>query len=237
MAEGDFDIDSLAVYLHLRPIQVKRLVERGKLPGRKVANQWRFSRAEIHHWLEKRMGAADESELTQMEGMLKQSAGPAAPSAVSIAEMLPAVAIAAPLAAKTRDSAIRSMVELAAKTGRLWDPAKMADAVRVREEFHSTALDNGVALLHPRRPMRGILERAFMALGCISSGVPFGASSGVLTDIFFLICSTDDAGHLRTLARLSRLLNDSAFLEGIRTAGDAEEVHALVAGFEARLSN
>ena len=44
------------------------------------------------------------------------------------------------------------MVQLAAETGWLWDPRAMADAVRSREEMHSTALENGVALLTPGGP-------------------------------------------------------------------------------------
>ena len=43
MAEDDFGIESLAAYLHVDPAQVLRLAERGKLPGRKVAGQWRFA--------------------------------------------------------------------------------------------------------------------------------------------------------------------------------------------------
>ena len=51
MPNNDFDIDSLAAYLHLSPQQVMRMADRGKLPGRKLGGQWRFAEAEIHHWL------------------------------------------------------------------------------------------------------------------------------------------------------------------------------------------
>ena len=45
MSETDFDLESLAVYLHLTRQQVLKLAERGQLPGRKVAGKWRFARA------------------------------------------------------------------------------------------------------------------------------------------------------------------------------------------------
>ena len=57
------------------------------------------------------------------------------------------------------------MVEQAARTGWLWDVAKMAEAVRAREDLLPTALENGVALLHPRRPLANIIDRPFLALG------------------------------------------------------------------------
>jgi PTS system nitrogen regulatory IIA component len=126
-----------------------------------------------------------------------------------------------------------AMVEVAARTGWLWDPEKMAQAVRAREEMYPTALDNGVALLHPRRPMANILGQPFLALGCTSTGIPFGGGRGGLTDVFFLICSVEDRGHLRALARLSRVIMADGFLEALRQAPDAKSAHRLIVDTEA----
>lgn len=223
MSEDDFDVASLAAYLHLSPPQVHRLVERGKLPGRRVAGDWRFAPAEVHLWLEQRIGLSDEDELHRVEDAL-QAADPEAEGALSITSLLPPEAIEVPLAARTRNSVITSMSEVAARTGWLWDPQKMADAVRSREEMHPTALENGVALLHPRRPMPSILGQALLALGRTETGIAFGGSRGTLTDVFFLICSIDDRGHLQTLARLSRLIANPSFLPELRSAGDPPAV-------------
>jgi PTS system nitrogen regulatory IIA component len=141
-----------------------------------------------------------------------------------------------PLAARTRGSVITSMVELAATTGWLWDAAKMAEAVRAREDMLPTALENGVALLHPRRPLASILAQPLLAFGRTASGLPFGAPRGTLTDLYFLVCSTDDAGHLRVLARLSRLIGDADLLAALRQAPDATAVHEVIAAREERLS-
>lgn len=231
----DFDLTSLAAYLHLDPAAVARLVERGKLPGRRVAGQWRFSASEIHHWLEERIGLTDdEAELERMESIM-QAASERPHGELSLAGMLPPDAIEIPLAARTRNSAIDLMIEVAGRTGWLWDPVRMAEAVRDREEMHPTALDNGVALLHPRRPLGGILEQAFLAFGRTEAGIPFGSSRGTLTDLFFLLCSTDDRGHLQTLARLSRLLNSPDFVSELRAAPDAASVRELMTLAEGEL--
>jgi PTS system nitrogen regulatory IIA component len=110
----------------------------------------------------------------------------------------------------------------------------MAEAVEARENLHPTALDNGVALLHPRRPLPQILEEPFLALGRTLQGIPFGSDSGQLTDIFFLILSVDDSQHLRTLARLSRLISTEGFLPALRAAADVREVLRAVEQFEVR---
>lgn len=227
MPHEDFDIDSLAKYLHLAVPQVARLAVRGKLPGRKVSGKWRFARADIHHWLEDRIGLSNEDELQRVEDVLTSSSSTMDDTIISIANSLPVDAIAIPLNARTRGSVITAMSNLAAATGLLWDSAKMAEAVRARENLHPTALDNGVALLHPRRPMSNILAEAFLALGRTHQGVPFGGRGG-LTDIFFLVCSTDDRGHLRLLARLSRLLSDANLLSMIRSSDDAQNVHQAI---------
>ena len=235
MPHRDFDIDSLAKYLHLGPQQVGRLADRGKLPGRKVGGQWKFARAEIHHWLEERIGLSDEEELVQVEDVLRRSdkSGQQDP-AMSLAELLPLEAVAVPMAAKTRNSVMTSMIDLAAGTGWLWDPPKMVQAVLDREQMQPTAQENGVALMHPRRPMASILGQAFLCLGITPSGIPFGGSAG-LTDIFFLICSVEDRGHLRVLTRLSRVLGVAGLLDELRTCADPATARRLILEAETTL--
>ena len=231
MTTGDFDVDSLATYLHLTPAQIRRMADRGRLPGRKIGGDWRFTEAEIHHWLEDQIGASDDEELARVEGVLEGRSGASAEPC--IAELLPVEAVAVPLRARTRGSAITEMVELAAATGWLWDPPRLAAAVSARENLHSTALDNGVARLHPRRPQPTILAQPFLALGRTYQGIAFGDSQGRLTDIFFLILSTDDRKHLRILARLSRLIGDPRLLDAMRGADEPVELHRVLAEYEA----
>lgn len=227
MAGEDFDIDSLAVYLHLLPQQVSKLADRGELPGRKVAGDWRFSEAEIHQWMESRMGLLGEAELAQVEDAMERRAEAAGETTLSIAQMLHESAIATPLEARSRGKVITAMCDLAANTGLLWDAKRMAEAVRAREDMQPTAMDNGVALLHPRRPMPGILGEPLLAVGISPGGIPFGGAGGVLTDIFILLASTDDRSHLRVLARLARMISDEAFLASLRSAGSPGMIHDL----------
>jgi PTS system nitrogen regulatory IIA component len=233
MSSRDYDVDSLSKYLHLTPAQITKLAERGQLPGRRIGGGWRFPEAEIHHWLETRLGEGGDEKLTHVKKVLDQSQGEQLE--ITIAGLLSPDAMAIPLAARTRSSVITAMTELAAQTGWLWDVARMEDAVRARENLHSTALENGVALLHPRRPLPDILAQSFLALGRTNSGIPFGDERGRLTDIFFLVCSLDDASHLRILARLSRLLMEPDFLTTIRAATSATELWEQIANIEVRV--
>ena len=227
MPYGDFDVNSLARYLHLAPQQVVKLAERGKLPGRKVGGEWRFAKPDIHHWFEHRIGVSDELELLEVEAVLQRSAPPDEPAGDL----------------HRRDAAGRGHRRAAlcpnAQLGdRLDGRTGRADRLALGHEGDGrggegprghapTALENGVALLHPRRPMAKILGQPFLALGCTSSGIPFGGD-GPLTDVFFLICSMEDRGHLRVLARLSRILTSPGFLNALHQADNAAEAHQLI---------
>jgi nitrogen PTS system EIIA component len=94
MSDDDFDISRLAEHLHLERAQVARLAERGKIPGRKVQGEWRFAPAEIHHWLENRIGLSDNDELIEMESILRLPESAANDDVPSIASLMPIEAIA-----------------------------------------------------------------------------------------------------------------------------------------------
>jgi PTS system nitrogen regulatory IIA component len=233
MAEEDFDVSSLAAFLHLTPDQVRKMADRGKLPGRRVGGKWRFSRAEIHGWFENRIGVSDAQELSQVEKVLEwqnrngqnqrgQNQNGQNQDGhnddIHIPTLLSSTTTFVPFLARTKSSVIEKICELSSQSGALWEPAKMADAIRSREELHPTALENGVALLHPRRPLPSIMGEPFLSLGITSSGIPFGGPRGCLTDVFFLIGSVNESQHLRVLARLSRLIHHGDLLDNLRTS-------------------
>ena len=139
-----------------------------------------------------------------------------------ISELCTSETIEIPLNARTRGSVIRTMCDLAARSGMMWDAPAMAEAVQAREQMHPTALECGVALLHPRRPQTSILADSVISMGVCPTPIPF-SDSGQLTDVFFLICSYDDASHLRILAKLSRLIGEGEMLAGLRTCQSVAE--------------
>ncbi len=228
----DFDLEGLARYLHLTVAQVKKMTERGKIPARRVGGAWRYSPAEIHHWLEDRILDSDSEEVARIEGVLEAEAEP---EELTIEVLLLPEAVAVPLLARTKTSVITEMVGLAAATGHLWDPDRMVEAVRQREDLMPTAMEGGLAFLHPRRPMGSILGRPLLAFGMTTRGIPFGDARGALTDLFFLLCSTSDRGHLRALARLGRVMSTPGILEELREAPGAEAAREILVARERSL--
>jgi PTS system nitrogen regulatory IIA component len=234
--DESFDVQSLARFLHLPPEQVQKMAERGKLPGRKLGGQWRFDRAEIFHWFEDRIGLSGDVELQKVEQVLDSAAKKAITDTVSLRQLLNESLVWLDCPSRNKNSLISDFCQRIADTGRLWLPAEMSAAIRSREELHPTAMENGAALLHPRRPQPTYFDEPFVAIAITPSGIPCGGPKGALTDIFFLLASSDDAFHLRLLARISRLVNQAELLQRLRAAQSPAEVCAELYAADEQLS-
>jgi PTS system nitrogen regulatory IIA component len=198
--------------------EVAKLASQGHLPGRRVGTQWRFSRAEITHWLEEQLPSYSELELAALEGATAPQEGE-----LYLARYLPREAVAVPLAARTRRSALSELVKVAEPCWQLYDPAALLS-------------ESGVAIPHPRRPLPPTVQAdSLLAYGRVPGGVPFGAPSRQLTDIFFLVSCADAGLHLKVLARLSRMLLMPGFLAELRASEQACQTWELLLEAEREL--
>lgn len=231
MGSEMMDMEQLAAYLQRDIREVGKLASRGYLPGHKVGGQWRFARAEINHWIETQLPAYTDQQLLNLEAANPKVKKPE----LIISELLSEESIAVPLLATTKSSVLREMVGLAEKTWLVYDPDAILDAVRQREELGTTALPSGVAIPHPRRPIPAALAESVLAFARTPAGIPFGAPMGGLTDLFFFVCCRDDRTHLRVLARLTRLIMRSGFLEELREIEDPAEAYAFIRSAEEEL--
>jgi PTS system nitrogen regulatory IIA component len=210
------DLEQLAAYLHRDVREVSKLANRGYLPGKKVGGAWRFASSEINHWIETQMHAYTEEELEALE---RRGTATCLVTEPLVCSMLSEGTMALPLVASTKASVLKELVSLAENSWQIYDPNALLTAIRQREELGTTALDSGVAIPHPHRPLSPKAQgEAVIAFARTSQGIPFGAPDGGLTDLFFLVSCRDSLTHLRVLARLSRLMLRPGFLDELRGA-------------------
>jgi PTS system nitrogen regulatory IIA component len=227
------DLEQLASYLQRDARELSKMANRGYLPGQKVGGHWRFASAEINHWIETQMHAYTEQELTALEAGTHRGQLECQPL---VSALLTEAVMAVPLAAGTRDSVLRELVKLAERSWQVYDAAALLQAIRQREELGSTALASGVAIPHPRRPLPDTVQgESFMAFGRTPRGVPFSALDGSLTDLFFLVCCRDQSTHLRTLARLSRMMLRDDFVDALRATETVPEAYQIIESTEREL--
>jgi PTS system nitrogen regulatory IIA component len=227
------NLDQLAARLGRDRREVERLVVRGNLPGRKVNGQWQFHPTEVTQWLEQEIRGYDETQLARVESAQNsKELDPQFP----ITSLLKPELIEIPLEARTKRSVLESLLEVAGRTWQVWEPAAILQAIQQREEVYSTAFENGVAIPHTRSPMPEALGESVIAFGRTYSGIPFGAPKRVLSDLFFLVLCRDSRTHLQVLARLGRMLQQTGFIEGLRSMEDATATYEFIAMAEQKLS-
>ncbi len=204
MPYRSMSIEDFAKFIGMDARELRRMADRGKLPGQKVGGQWRFNRAQVTEWLQQEMHTLDEERLIALENAMHETAQG---SDMLVTGLIGLEGIDPALAANTKASVLRELVGLAGRTGLLYDEAGLLQAIQEREDMCSTALPNGVAIPHPRQPMPYVSAEPFICVARVTRGIGFGSPFRDLTSLFFLICCHDDRRHLRTLARLMRLLD------------------------------
>jgi PTS system nitrogen regulatory IIA component len=228
MDEADgMSLRDAAHFLNLSTQEVVKLVETGRLPGVKRTGRWEFNRRALLDHFEQEMGRLPPERLLAVERSLSASdsgAFNAFPKDLLLAPLLCPAGVSLALPARTRASVLAELVNLATKTELVWDAAALLDSIRRREDVCSTALEHGVACPHPRKAPEYCLAESLVVFGRTTSGVPFGALDGRMTDLFFLVCCTDERTHLQVLARLCRMLRNDPVLEALRTAASPEAV-------------
>lgn len=232
MEKREFTAADAARILHIPEKKVLKYADSGELAGHKVQGKWLFSKADMVLWFERNLaGAGPDEHLSDMEEFAEnvpQESG----EEPTVSELLARGGVIIPFPAKTKDSVIRELTKFGVDQGLIWDPDAMIDALRKREEMMSTAMENGAALLHPRRPMPNNIGDSFIVIGVSLRGVPFGGGFNNLTDIFFLIGALDDKIHLRALAGIGKLLKNPDFLPRLRELETPEEILDLVKELE-----
>ncbi|MEL4359239.1 MULTISPECIES: fructose-specific PTS transporter subunit EIIC [unclassified Luteococcus] len=148
--------------------------------------------------------------------------------AVVITDYLDVRTVELNAAPTSRDEAIRMLVEVAGRSGKVTDPeAVAAEAIR-REGQFSTAVGNQIAIPHAKTD--GV-SSPVVAFARSANGIDWASPSGDLAELMFLIAVPAAAAgkeHLQILAKLSRALAKAPFREGLKAATTDQEVVDLI---------
>jgi PTS system nitrogen regulatory IIA component len=127
----------------------------------------------------------------------------------------------------TKAQALTALSKLLAAGTQL--PVEAIERILVeREQLQSTGIGEGVAIPHGAM---GQLETQCAALLIVPNGIEFQAIDGEKVTLLFAVIGPKRATgeHLKTLARVSRLLRNKGFRERLIGAADAKAAHELIA--------
>jgi PTS system nitrogen regulatory IIA component len=108
------------------------------------------------------------------------------------------------------------------------DPGEVERVLAEREQLQSTGIGEGVAIPHGALPQ---LEMQHAGLLVVPEGLDFAAIDGLNVNIIFAVIGPKRATgeHLKTLARVSRLLRNRSFRDRLVAAADAKTAYDLIA--------
>lgn len=134
---------------------------------------------------------------------------------------------------RTKKGAIRRLSDLLSQGGTTLDAEAIESMLSRREEQQSTGVGGGVAIPH------AAIEELDHIVGAVllcPDPVAFDAIDGLPVSIFFAVIGPRRAvgEHLKTLARVSRLLRDDHFRKSLVEAPTGSAAFDLIAREEGR---
>ncbi len=123
----------------------------------------------------------------------------------------------------------QALQELAARAAGLTGVSERSifETLLERERLGSTGVGQGIAIPHGKL---GELDRLHGLFARLDTPIDFESVDDQPVDLIFLLLAPESAGadHLKALARVSRLLRNSAVVEKLRATDDAAALYAIL---------
>ena len=136
---------------------------------------------------------------------------------MKIADILSGDLVIPELTSKNKKEVLEELVSVIVKQNKLINKEELIEVLLEREKLGSTGIGDGIAIPHGKLKNIGALLASF---GKSIDGVDFDSMDGKPTHLFFLLVAPENSAgiHLKALARISRLLKDSSFKQGLMEA-------------------
>ena len=195
-------------------------IKRGILRADRVNDQYRLHRSDL---LEQ-----TSSREIDIPAQIFEAPSAAGVSIYPLADALQAGGIFYGLQGDDKAAVLSAVVNSLALPSNI-DRASLAQLLLAREALGSTAIGEGIAIPHVRRPILLNASRPAISLCFLEKPVDFGAFDGQSVFVIFLLISPTARIHLHLLSRLSFALHDSRLKGALVRRAPREEI---IADFE-----
>jgi mannitol/fructose-specific phosphotransferase system IIA component (Ntr-type) len=150
---------------------------------------------------------------------------------MSLLDILTKDDIAVPLESRDKSGAIKELIHLLKKSGKISDEDAVYDAVMTREDKGSTGLEKGIAVPHAKTT--ATLKIA-AAIGISPEGIEFGSIDSKPSKLIFLIIAppAQAGSHVALLSEIARLTRYQALCDALVEAKSAENFMSILHGEE-----
>lgn len=210
----------VADFLQLAEKTVLRMAHKGQIPAAKVASQWRFLRSIIKDWLASQMQAVSSPNiryLTENNRSISLLNGIIRPDLIRTV-----------IQPGSKDAILKQLITPLRETGFAKQPELFLQKTIERENMMTTAIGHGVAMPHPRNPIKNMFPEPAVVVGICPKGTNFDAIDNQLVHLFFLICATREEIHLQLMAKIGWLIRNKEVLAKLKLATSKEQVMELI---------
>ncbi len=146
---------------------------------------------------------------------------------MKISELLDPKAIVAEMQAKDKPNALAELTDSLIACEPSLNRDDVIFVLQERERLGSTGIGDGVAIPHGK--LAGIPELK-LVFGRSHSGVDFESMDGQPAHLFFLLIAPEESVgvHLKTLAKISKLLKDVAVRKKLMDAPDQAAIYQAI---------
>ena len=153
---------------------------------------------------------------------------------MKIVDLLNPAAIVPNLQAVDKNTALEELADAIVGVENNLDRQEVIGVLQERERLGSTGIGEGVAIPHGK--LKNI-DKLLVSFGRSEGGVEFDSMDGKPTRLFFLLLAPEESVgiHLKTLARISKLLKSSAVRRRLLEATNREEIYRVIGEEEEKL--
>lgn len=147
---------------------------------------------------------------------------------MKIIDMLKTDYILEELKSDNKRDVLKELVGSFMKIHQKLDSEATLDVLFEREKLGSTGIGEGIAIPHGK--ITG-LDQLILSFGRSAVGIDFDAMDGKPVHLFFLLIAPENSAgqHLKTLAKISKMLKDSVFRTKLMAAKSKNELYKIIA--------
>jgi len=153
---------------------------------------------------------------------------------MKISELLKSGTVVSDLRSSSKASVLTEMTEALHQKHPELSKSTVLNVLQERERLGSTGIGEGVAIPHGKLAN---IDELLLCFGRSREGVEFDSIDGKPAHLFFLLIAPEDSVgiHLKTLARISKLLKESRVRSRLLAAKDSDEIFSLIVEEEEHL--
>ncbi len=231
MRRVQLTLNAAAAALGMEPSRLRSLAVQGEIPSESRRDTFYFFQEDLELGYARHVIEGDVQKATP-----QRAPGVHEEGSVMLSEYCPEECIAAALAGNSRAALVKSLIDLADRSGFLYNPPDLEEEIVRREDLGSTNIGMGVAIPHTLTREEGFFSDSFICIARLARPSFFNsAPDGKPTELLILSCALTSDLHLAILSRITALCRETDFIVRVRDAEDAAEIRTALELCETQL--